>query len=809
MAIDDWKAETQHALARNGLFQALKEKCQHDDSAGQQVLVLIDEATCYAYQRTKTIIRHMGEFTLHDGDHLFRVLSLMERLIPQKQVDNFSVPELMLLILAAFFHDIGMAPHEGDVLSWKKIWDVNPELKCDRDIREYKDFLRFCKARPDKEQAIAEHIRQENHSAAQLVKDYLITDYIRSTHAVRARQVVEEDWSGRIKYRDVDLSVEFANICFSHNEDAAGLLDLDKNQLCGPGVYACLPLIAVILRLADLLDFDAKRTPSILFSHLLIRNPISVKEWNKHRAIESWIISSDIIQFHAKCTHPAVEASIREFCNIIDGELAVCTQVMGVLNEFHARLGRDLRLPLPLKVDRSKIETKKDFSNKPLYIYRETKFDLSKSQVIDLLMGTKLYGDAAVALRELVQNSIDACLLRQAMEKEWGTDYTPEITVKLVTENGEDVLEVTDNGTGMDQSIIDSYYSKVGSSFYKSAEFYELRSQTGSTFNPTSRFGIGILSCFMVSDMLSVETRRVYGQHDSSAPLNITVEGQESLFVIKQGKRPTPGTTTRLVLRKENHPWKKMTSAKFIESVENVVRNPPFRIRVASGDQTVEINQHSFNSIKAETLKDGNWIGHENIREFHLDLQDSQAGIVGSVVAAIIEQQGKPVRLIDVTTKNVLVDGVNFSLNKEIFLSGTEIRLKSSTISINDNNGIHASSINTILARSTSRISLHGIDVAATLFPEFWAKQQNQAVLEWPMPLLLVIDVSGKYDLDLNSARTQIFSGDRWFRVEAQLAKEILTRISAQVSGEYWLALKAVLKESTKSEIFLAALNEL
>lgn len=52
----------------------------------------------------------------------------------------------------------------------------------------------------------------------------------------------------------------------------------------------------------------------------------------------------------------------------------------------------------------------------------------------------------------------------------------------------------------MDQYIIDNYYSKVGTSFYKSTDFYTLKSETKADFTPTSRFGIGILSCFMVAD---------------------------------------------------------------------------------------------------------------------------------------------------------------------------------------------------------------------------------------------------------------------------------------------------------------------
>ena len=58
----------------------------------------------------------------------------MERLLTAKQIEILSIPELMLLILSAFFHDIGMAAEEKDVLSWKKFWDSEPELST-RELR--------------------------------------------------------------------------------------------------------------------------------------------------------------------------------------------------------------------------------------------------------------------------------------------------------------------------------------------------------------------------------------------------------------------------------------------------------------------------------------------------------------------------------------------------------------------------------------------------------------------------------------------------------------------------------------------------
>jgi hypothetical protein len=179
---DDWRAETQTRLPRSALYRAFEKRCR-EDAAGSACLALVDEATFFAFQKTKTILKHMGEFTLHDGDHLFRVLTLMEKLLSPQQIQELSTPELMLLILSAFFHDIGMAAEERDVLAWKKLWDAAPTFDEPHEESEYSKFQRYCAARPAQLAQIDTFVAQQNNSAADLLKSYLISDYIRSTLA--------------------------------------------------------------------------------------------------------------------------------------------------------------------------------------------------------------------------------------------------------------------------------------------------------------------------------------------------------------------------------------------------------------------------------------------------------------------------------------------------------------------------------------------------------------------------------------------------------------------------------------------------
>jgi molecular chaperone HtpG len=801
---DDYKDEFLLRLQKNLIYNTLKIKCQDKDT---EVIALVDSAVSYAFQRTKTIIKHMGEFTLHDSDHLFRVLNLMEKLLTESVIKNLSSPELMLLLLTAFFHDIGMSPDEKNVIAWKKIWDSEPEFEDIDEEQKYSEFKRFYSARPDQHEILNRLIIQGKNTDADTIKSYLITEFIRQTHADRAREIIDRDWNGKILFRDTDLTVEFAQICFSHNEDALTLLELDKNFLCGSNNFACLPVIGIILRLADILDFDAKRTPPVLYSHLYVRHPISINEWNKHRAVEAWEINPDLIQFNAKCKHPAIEASIHAFCNMIDQELSICNNIANSLNEFNKGKGREINLKFPFKVNREKIRTETDIRNKPKYIYRDTQFNLSKRQVIDLLMGTKLYGNPEVALRELLQNSIDACLLRQAQEAKWENSYQPEVTVKYYIEDKDIILQIEDNGTGMDQYIIDNYYSKVGSSFYKSTDFYNLKSESNADFTPTSRFGIGILSCFMVADTLIVDTKRVYAPHKSSDALNITVEGQESIFWIKEGKREIPGTTTKLILRKTQNPWDRMTEEGFIQSVENVIPNPPFKINIKTTSHDKIRDENSFKELTSTSIKDSTWKNNENIRTFEISLNNKEIGIIGSATVAILEIHGKPVNRIDLNSRDVEIEGKKYTLERNIQLSENSISESSKSITINDEGEINEDRSSRTFSRSNSRLSLHGIEIPSTLFPESWRRKDNQVKITWPFPLVLVVDISGNRDLDLNSPRTEIIMSEKWIDFEEELAFIICSEISNSVEIEYWNELKNLLISNTKNESFIRSIN--
>lgn len=778
-------------LKKCKIYNLLKTKArEEDDKTESSVVNLVNEVVEYACDKSKVIIKYLPEYTLHDETHLFRVFQLMDRIIPSETLNRLSVPELMMLSLVAFLHDIGMAPLESNIRAWKRDWiDEEPS---EEEKKEFDKFSRFRDTFPNKISEI-KHLRDRGlHSKAELIESFIISEYIRETHEQRAREFIVLDWADKIKYKDTDLTNELAQLCYSHGGDALSLLEFETNVLCDEESFVCLPFIGVIIRLADLLDFDAKRTPRVLFSHLAVRNPVSLLEWQKHRSIQSWRIKNDNISFHAKCKHPVIEKSIKDFCDYIDNELKNCANVLSRL-EDGSRL-EDMpyfRFQLPAKVDRTRIVPEKDIlTNEPLYIYKDTSFELSKNQVIDLLMGTKLYDDTKAAMRELIQNSIDACLVSEALCKELEFDYSPQIHIRYYTEDGQSFLEVEDNGIGMNQQIIDNYYSKVGSSYYKSKDFYELKAKTNIKHEPISRFGIGILSCFMVSDTIEVETRKLLDDGELDSPFNISIEGYDSIFTLKKGIRKKHGTKTRLTLRKKENPWEEMTKSSFKQYVKHSIPNPPVEIlvhtdKVDKKEEVLTLNKESFADISVDELRNHGWKKSEYIREVKISLNSEIKGFKGEAIIGILEHDDLPVTIIDGMYKTVTIEDEDFNLENKLELKDNEVEKVGSTIEVDIDSGIDTSESFVNIVRSKSRLSIHGISFPDGIFPDYYSRRKK-TVLRWPLPMLIVLDITGKNDLDLNSARTEIVYNKKWNDFEESLADLIFERLKKKLDYSYW-----------------------
>lgn len=775
-------------LEQLNLWNVLLKKCKENNC--EDIIALIRKVGNYSVNKLKTVIKNLSEFTLHDEVHVFNMLLIVDKLIPLNTLENLSIPDLMMIILSIFLHDIGMCPEEKYIKAWKGI--IAPE-NIEELTYENIQYRNFRKTYPNVLDNIEKYIESKEYSRATLLEEYLICEYIRKNHAPNARKIIATDWNGKIIYKNTDLLPELIDICFSHNESYIYILNMETIKICDYNEYLCVPFVAVILRLADIIDFDPKRTPDVLFAHLSVKNPVSINEWKKHQSINAWTFNSDMLVYSAQCEHPATEAAIRKFCDMIDYELSNCTLILSNINS--SLLNEEInkyKIHLPTKVNREKISAKKDYiTGKYLYKYHETIFTLNKTQVIDLLMGTKLYENSEVVLRELIQNSIDACMVRKILCESYGETYIPRLEVSFYIENGVEYLCVDDNGIGMNQYVIDNYYTKIGSSYYRSSEFYELMGSVNSDYQPISRFGIGILSSFMVCDEMEVNTRKVLGKYNYDEAINLFVEGYESLFVIKEGKRKEPGTCTVLKLRK-NHPWKGIGSELFFDCLQKSITNPPFPIAVKFNNSCRVYDCCEFGKISWDNfMNDNHWLKNDSIKFVDLNIDNIEYGFKGKARIAYIVKDGIPVLQMKLPEHIVQIDKINFELSTQLYYNMFGIFKESLSIELIDKDQVSMVSNSDVLISSNSIVSINGIGVPCNIFRNRMNYAQK-SVLDFPLPILLLLDVGQNTSLNLNTARTQIIYDNDWKIFEKRIIESICKSLSIQMT-EKWKYLKNVI----------------
>lgn len=129
--------------------------------------------------------------------------------------------------------------------------------------------------------------------------------------------------------------------------------------------------------------------------------------------------------------------------------------------------------------------------------------------LISQLGGISLYGDdPRVALRELLQNSIDAI---HALRRLGGLDALEGIIDVSLESDSEGYfwLNVTDNGIGMSRFVVTEVLLDFGRSLWNSNALREqLPGLAASGFSSIGRFGIGFFATFMLGEQVKVVTRR-------------------------------------------------------------------------------------------------------------------------------------------------------------------------------------------------------------------------------------------------------------------------------------------------------------
>lgn len=560
-------------IEKSVLISRLKEISIHDDGLYDKTLEFIKQATPLL---DLVIAGPFKEYTLHNSLHSKKIMHIADNIIDSNTINTLSALELSIIIMSCYLHDLGMCLTEtekGRILQSKSF------ITFIKSNTVY--YSRLEKKRNDLKNAIEENDKLVIENDIYQLQEAALSSYLRPEHANSKRYyeliklILEE--SNRKDLFDISgfsFLDELIEVCVSHNESSNCLIESKglykerfprKGTICGMRLN--LQFCSAILRIIDILDFDRERTPHVLFSAIGVETKklpgyeISLKEWNKHLSIHTIIINDDEIVISSDCKFPVIEKCVREFAQIIEREIR---DTIAILKENAGDIVSDYKLNIPISV-RVQI--------RPIgYTFKDLAIRLNESAIINLLMGDRLYSNSEVALRELLQNSVEACIVRQRIEEK--SDYVPLICVSFDKINNDYTLIIEDNGIGMDEYILSEYFFKIGNSFYNSEDFNLFREsyQLGQ-YSSISRFGIGFLSVFLIGDVIIVESQSVYSIKKDFKHRVITIEGTNSLAFVQESDVEKKGTTIKVILKKSfqnEASIKKMLG--YIK--ENIVRTP-------------------------------------------------------------------------------------------------------------------------------------------------------------------------------------------------------------------------------------------
>ncbi len=465
-------------------------------------LATLKQAICYAVSKTETISDILPKFTVHGLQHSCNVLNIMGKLLESMQIVSFkkrikclseiSSYEVALLILSAFFHDIGMCM-----------------LNKDDDVTE--------------EQWFYDYALDKKHYDNEVLKK----KYLRDCHHLRIKLFINDYTSKNLTfgwYEDNGNLKSFLGlerICKSHNEGKAALERLENI------IHHDEKFCAIILRLADILDLDNTRAPLSEMKKIEFKNTpddtTSWFEWLKHRRAEGISFDSNgVLVLLGKTDNPVIYQKLNMMVVWIRAEFDLSREVLRSTSAPY----RDKQLPQMIKNNVESIG----------FEVGQYTYEIEKNDAINLFMGENLYMDKMVFVRELLQNAIDASICyKKIKEKE-----LLEQGIKISALNVKPVdihvwkddmdkvsFVIDDNGIGMDRDIILNYFLKIGKSYYNSNAF----KHSGINFMPISRFGVGFLTAFLATDEIVIVTKH-YKKPDILLQLVLNKNADE--FILRE-----------------------------------------------------------------------------------------------------------------------------------------------------------------------------------------------------------------------------------------------------------------------------------
>jgi len=396
------------------------------------------------------------KYSDHSIFHSFTTIEYIELLLDRKNINTLNEDELYILLSSSLLHDIGMCI----------------------EINEIKELIG----------------KKEFKKLVELYKKDGDADFIREIHHEISYYFILKNFE-TLKIIDEDYAEVIALIAKAHRKEKIDNFDVYeiKKTVSSGKDFVCMPYLACLVRLADDLDITNRRTPEIIYKYYYPDEERGKLEFEKHRSTRKVSRVDIYIKIKAKTDSQETYNALKQMIQKIEKTLNYCQKVIHKIGSFN---NKEYKLTPSIVEDEIKTEG---------FIPKDINFSYNNEFIFRSFFSESLYPKSKYVIREIMQNAIDACRLRKTID---GDTYEPKIKV----ESDGKYIKFIDNGIGIDEFEIKHYFSKIGESFFNNNRIVP-------EFESMGKFGIGVLSYFLICDWFEVETKKA-----SKEPLNFRID---------------------------------------------------------------------------------------------------------------------------------------------------------------------------------------------------------------------------------------------------------------------------------------------
>lgn len=438
------------------------------------------------------------EYTDHSYKHSLALIRLGDKLLCNNKLSSW---EIAIFLLSAFHHDIGMYFDETEY----------------EEIFKSTNFLRM---KPYLEDTIISK-NQLKVAEPEIINKYIKLEYVRLNHHKRSynwiinkyNQYDTESFYGNNIY----LWLAIAHVCRGHGLNLCELnIPYVSNFAIGSGITIDLLFITILLRLSDICHFSRDRALPYIRNSVNFYSKKSQNIWLTYGEIADTVpdIKSNVIRVYANCTNPNIHRAIIDGAKHINSEL----------QEIHTLLYQQkCEKHFSWKfVDTSNVIEEINAN----YYFRDFHFNLNYNKITELLMGSRLYSSELFALRECIQNSIDANTIYQLKDKQTNA----YIVVCYKNTDSCSIIDIYDNGTGMDEEIVSKHLLSIGSdSFWFSERSYSDWGSIDKSNSIIASHGIGFLSNFLLADKIEV-----YSKYPEKKEIHLEIDSYKTSVIFRK-----------------------------------------------------------------------------------------------------------------------------------------------------------------------------------------------------------------------------------------------------------------------------------